>query len=202
MGAATAGAGAVGAITGAVQMIGANKDKKRIAREIANQKEVPLTNIADGMQVSTLGSDLQKEQQSQLAATQTSALQEGGTRALLGGIGRVTAANQDVNAQIAANLDEQQKQIDQVKAQDEANIRSTKEQRQQAKLAALSSQYNAASQNSAQGLGNVIGGLGMVGNSMSGMSEGEGDVSSGSSTSKINKKIKINPTTGKNIYAV
>lgn len=170
MGAATAvsaGSQALGSVMGAVQMISANKDKKRIAREIANQKEVPLTNIADGMQVSTLGSDLQKQQQSQLAATQTAALQDGGTRALLGGMGRVSANSQDVNAQIAANLDEQQKQIDQVKAQDTARIQSIKEQRQNAKLAALSSQYNAASQNSAQGLGNVIQGAGAAAGALS-----------------------------------
>lgn len=195
MGAATAGAGALGAVTGAVQMIGANRDKKRIAREIANQKEVPLTNIADGMQVSTLGSDLEKEQQARLAATQTSALQDGGTRALVGGMGRVTAASQDVNAQIAANLDEQQKQIDQVKAQDEGRIQSTKEQRQNAKLAALSSQYNAASQNASQGLNNIISGAGMAASAF--RSQNETD-----KTNSINKKIKISPVNGRDIYAV
>jgi hypothetical protein len=48
-----------------------------------------------------------KEQQAKLAATQTSALQ-GGTRAMLAGMGRVSAGSQNVNAQIeGANLDEQ-----------------------------------------------------------------------------------------------
>lgn len=169
MGAATAvsaGAGALGAITGAISTFSEMSNKKKIAKEIANQKEVPLTNIADGMQVSTLGSDLQKQQQSQLAATQVGALQDGGTRALLGGLGRVTAASQNTNSQIAANLDEQKKQIEQVKAQDQGRIQSAKEQRANAKLAALSSQYNAASQNQAQGIGNIIQGAGMVGNSL------------------------------------
>ena len=169
MGAATAisaGAGALGAVTGAVSMITEASNKKKIAREIAKQKETPLTNIADTMQVSTMGSDLQKQQQSQLAATQTSALQEGGTRALIGGIGSVTAASQDSNARIAASLDEQVANISNVRAQDEQRIQSMKDQRANAKLAALSSQYNAASQNQAQGMATMVQGAGMAGNAL------------------------------------
>ena len=174
MGAATAvsaGAGALGAVTGAIQTFSEMSNKKKIAREIANMKEVPLTNIADGMQVSTLGSYLQKEQQARLAATQTSALQDGGTRALLGGLGRVSANSQDVNANIAANLDQQQKQIQQIKAQDEESIRNIKEQRKNAKLAALSSQYNAASQNATQGIANIVQGAGIAGNALANKTE-------------------------------
>lgn len=169
MGAATAvsaGAGALGAVTGAVSMITEASNKKKIAREIAKQKETPLTNIADTMQVSTMGSDLQKQQQSQLAATQTSALQEGGTRALIGGIGNVTAASQDSNARIAAGLDEQEANISNVRAQDEQRIQSMKDQRANAKLAALSSQYNAASQNQAQGMATMVNSAGMAGNAL------------------------------------
>ena len=169
MGAATAvsaGAGALGAVTGAISMFTEASNKKKIAREIAKQKEVPLTNIADGMQVSTMGSDLQKTQQSQLAATQTSALQDGGTRALLGGMGAITARNQDANARIAAGLDEQVSNISNVRAQDEQRIQSAKDQRQANKIAALSSQYNAASQNQAQGMATMVQGAGMAGNAL------------------------------------
>lgn len=160
------GVGGVSAITSGIGMIGAGKQKKRIAREIANQKEVPLTNIADGMQVSTRGADLQKTQQAQLAATQTDALADGGTRALVGGIGRVSAESQNVNARIGANLDEQQNNINNVRAQDEARIQSIKEQRQNAKLAALSSQYNAANQTQATAMGNIAQSAGMAGNAL------------------------------------
>jgi hypothetical protein len=169
MGAATAvsaGAGALGAVTGAISMFTEASNKKKIAREIAKQKEVPLTNIADGMQVSTMSSDLQKTQQSQLAATQTSALQDGGTRALLGGMGAITARNQDSNARIAAGLDEQVSNISNVRAQDEQRIQSAKDQRQANKIAALSSQYNAASQNQAQGMATMVQSAGMVGNAL------------------------------------
>lgn len=162
MGAATA----LGAVTGAVSMITEASNKKKIAREIAKQKETPLTNIADGMQVSTLGSDLQKQENASLASSQISALQDGGTRALIGGIRSVTDGTQDANARIAAGLDEQVANISNVRAQDEQRIQMTKDQRQANKLAALSSQYNAASQNQAQGMANIIQGAGMAGNAL------------------------------------
>jgi hypothetical protein len=163
----SAGAGALGAVTGAVSMFTEASNKKKIAREIAKQKETPLTNIADTMQVSTMGSDLQKKQQSQLAASQTSALQDAGSRALIGGMGAITAGNQDANARIAAGLDEQVSNISNVRAQDEQRIQGMKEQRQANKMAALSSQYNAASQNQAQGLASIAQGAGMAGNALS-----------------------------------
>lgn len=174
MGAATAvsaGAGALSAVTGAITTFSEMANKKKIAKEIAKQKEVPLTNIADSMQVSTMGADLQKEQQAQLSATQTGALQDGGTRALLAGMGRVTSRSQDVNAQIAAGLDEQVNNINNVRAQDEQRIQVTKEQRQANKLAALSSQYNASSQNATQGMANTLQGIGAAGNAFANASE-------------------------------
>lgn len=162
------GIGGASAIMGGIQSLGAAKQKKKIAKEIANQKEVKLTNIADGLQVSTLGSDLQKQEQGRLAATQTNALAEGGSRALIGGIGQVAAGSQNVNANIAADLDAQQKNIDMMKAQDEGRIQMTKEQRQQAKLAALSGQYAASADAQAQGMGNMIQGVGMAGGALAG----------------------------------
>lgn len=167
MGAATAGAGALSAVTGAITAFSESKNKKKIAKEINNLPENKLSNIGDGMQVSTRGADSQKQEQGRLAATQIGALSDGGSRALIGGIGRVSEQNQNVNAEIGANLDEQQNNINNVKAQDEQRIQGTKEQRANAKLAALSSQYNASSQNMMAGIGGIVGGLGMAGTAAS-----------------------------------
>ncbi len=156
---AAAGVAGVGAITSVISAISEGKRKKKIAREIANLKENPLTNIAEGLQVSTRGADLQKEQQARLATTQVNTLQDAGSRALIGGIGSVSAANADVAENIGADLDMQQKQIDQIRAQDQGNIRGIKEQRAANKLAALSSQYNAANQSQQMGIGNALQGL-------------------------------------------
>jgi hypothetical protein len=165
----SAGIGGATAIMGGIQSLSAAKAKKKAAREAANMKDVPLTNIADGLQVSTIGANLQKEQQARLAAGQVDAMSEGGARSIIGGVGRVSAASQDVNNNISADLDQQQKNIDMTRAEDEGRIRGIKEGRYSDKLAALSSQYNAANDAQQQGYGNMIQGAGMAATSASGI---------------------------------
>lgn len=158
------------AVTGAViaagtaaysisQSVKAAKEKKAAANAIANQKAPELNNAGENLRVSTLGSDLQRQEQQQLAANQTQAAQEAGTRGVIGSVGKIAAGNQAVNAQTAANLDEQQKNIDFFKAQDSANIRGMEEGRFKDKLAALSSQYNSANQMQQQSIGNAMSSL-------------------------------------------
>ncbi len=142
------------------------KAKKEAARAINNMKAPEMQNAGENLQVSTLGSDLQREEQARNSATQVQAAQDAGTRGIIGSVGKIAAQNQRVNAQTAADLDRQQKEIDYFKAQDNATIRNLKEQRFRDKLAALSSQYNASSQNQQQAIGNAIQGTGMAINSL------------------------------------
>lgn len=157
----------VGLLGSGYQAIKGAKDAKDAQRALENYERQELTNIAEGLQVSTLGADLQREEQARLAATQVGALQGAGARGVIGGLGRVEAGNQQMNRQIGAELDAQQKQIDQMRAQDQANIRSMQEQREQQDVAALSSQYNAGNQMMWQGIGGVaqtgMAGLGAIG---------------------------------------
>lgn len=198
------GIGAAGMIAGGIQSSKAAKEKKKIANEIANQKEVPLANIADGMTVSTRGADLKKEGAMKLAATQTAALAEGGSRNVIAGIGSVDNNLKSTNAEVAANLDEQQNNITNVRAQDSGTIRMTKEQRQQAKLAALSGQYAAAQDSQAQGMGNMMQGAGMAGGAV-GAKYGKKDTlttTTGSDRRLKNNIIKIGESpSGLNIYS-
>jgi heme exporter protein D len=159
------GVSGVSMVSGVIGSFQAKKEKKRIAREIANQKRPELINAAEGLQVSTRGADLQREEVARNSAT---SLSDAGTRALGVGVGRVAAVNADSNAKIGANLDEQQKGIDMIRAQDNATIRGIKEGRSASDLAALSSQYNAAQQNGTQAMGNVLQGAGMAGNALTG----------------------------------
>lgn len=165
------GVGAATAIAGGIQANKAKKDKKRLAQEAANMKEVPLENVAEQLKVSTIGAKNRQEGQSALEAAQIDALQQAGTRGVLGGTASVAAGSQAVNKDISADLDLQQKEIDALKSQDAARIRDVKEERQRAKLAALSSQYNAANDAQQQGLGNVIQGVGMAGSAATGMTK-------------------------------
>ncbi len=161
------GVSAATAIAGGIQANKAKKDKKRAAQEAANMKDVPLENIANELKVSTIGAKNRQEGQSALEATQVDALQQAGTRGVLGGVGSVAAGSQAVNKDISADLDLQQKEIDAIKSQDAARIRSVKEERNKAKLAALSSQYNAANDAEQQGYGNIIQGVGSAGSAAS-----------------------------------
>jgi hypothetical protein len=172
----------IGAGTAAYSMsqsIKSGKEKRAAARAIAEQKAPELTNIGEGLQVSTLGSDLAKEEQGRLAASQVNAAQEAGTRGVIGSVGKIAAQNQAVNAQAAADLDRQQKEIDSFRAQDEGNIRGLKEQRFRDKLAALSSQYNSANQMQQQNIGNVISGTGYALGSLSASNKNSANSESG-----------------------
>jgi len=154
MGAMTAIA-ATGALASGIQAISGAKQRRDAKNALENYQRQELENVAEGLQVSTLGADLQREEQARLASSQVGALQGAGARGLLGGLGRVEAGNQMMNREIAANLDAQQKQIDQMYAQDQANIRGMQEQREVGDISALSSQYNAGNAMMWQGIGGI-----------------------------------------------
>jgi len=154
MGAMTAIA-ATGALASGIQAISGAKQRRDAKNALENYERQNLENVAEGLQVSTLGADLQREEQARLAASQVGALQGAGVRGLVGGLGRVEAGNQMVNREIGANLDAQQKQIDQMYAQDQANIRGMQEQREVGDISALSSQYNAGNAMLWQGIGGI-----------------------------------------------
>jgi len=147
--------GGIGLLGSGYQAIKGAKDARDAKNALENYQRQELSNVTEGLQVSTLGADLQREEQARLAATQVGALQGAGARGVLGGLGRVEAGNQMTSRQIAADLDEQQKQIDQMRAQDEANIRSMQETREQQDISGLSSQYNAGNQQMWQGISGI-----------------------------------------------
>jgi hypothetical protein len=72
-------------------------NRKAIAKEIANQNM--MNHIGDGMRVSTLGADLQKEQQAKLLQQQTRITRRR-YQSNVSRYGRVSAGSQNVNAQM------------------------------------------------------------------------------------------------------
>jgi hypothetical protein len=171
MGVASAISGGLGIVGGLAQTLTAARQEKEASRALENYKRQQLTNVADNLEVSTLGADIQRQEQSRLASSQIDALRGGGTRALLGGLGRVEAGNQNVNRQIAADIDMQQKMIQQQQAEDEARIRAMRENRENADVAALSSQVQAGRQDMWGGIGNMVRGVGMAGQAIGQMGQ-------------------------------
>lgn len=153
MGLATAG-------IGLYQTISASKEKRDAQKALEAYQRQQLQNQAENLRVSTLGADLQREEQARLASTQVDALQGGGSRTLVGGLGRVEAGNQAVNQQIGADLDQQQIANDRERMNEEIRIRGMQENRENADIDALSSQYQAGKQDANMGLGNIVQGVG------------------------------------------
>jgi hypothetical protein len=155
MGVATGIAAGVGILGSGFQAIKGAQQARDARRALEQYERQELRSPFEDVQVSTMGADLQREEQARLAATQTEALQGAGVRGLVGGLGRVEAGNQVMNAQIGADLDEQQRQLDMALAQDRTNIRGMQEQREMQDISALSSQFNAGNQQFMAGLGGI-----------------------------------------------
>lgn len=166
MGIGSAASGGLGMGMGIYNTIQGAKQASDAEDALNKYKRQELKNIAEGLQVSTMGADLQREEQARLASGQIGAAREAGTRGMIGSLGRIEAGNQRVNQQIGADLDMQQKQIDQMRAQDEANLRNMQENRENQDISALSSQYNAGKQGQADGLSQVTQSASMLGNSL------------------------------------
>lgn len=148
----TAIAGGVSALGGIYQAIQGAEQASAAQNALNNLKTPELTNVAQGLQVSTLGANLQREEGARQFATGVDALRSGGIRGVVGGLPSMALSQNIQNRTIGSDLDVQQKQIDQMEAEDSARIRALTEQRYQQDVAALSSQINAGQQSTMQGV--------------------------------------------------
>lgn len=184
--------GAAGAIIGGVggvakTILGASQASKA-RKAIENYKRQELTNAYEGLSVSTLGADLQREELARAAATSIGALQKSGVRGLVGGIGAVQQGVIQQSRQIGSDLDIQQKRIDELQAGDETRIQQMQERREEADLAGLGQQQNVGQQNLFSGIGDIAQGV----SSFSNIQKAEGNEFSGFNpkVSSVNAGIK------------
>lgn len=173
MGVAT-GVALAGVAVSAYSAHKAAKDKKKAAKALEDLKTPEATNVAENLTVSTRGADLRKEEAGRNSASAVDALRGGGARAIIGGIGNVQANNNAVSAEIGANLDEQQKDIDKMKANDEIRIQGIGEDRYKSDVASLSSQIDEAENTKRQAIGSAVQGLGSAAQSFKTYQAGKG----------------------------
>lgn len=145
----------IGGAASAAQAIQGAKQAKDAENALNNLKLPEWQNPYENMQVSTLGADLQRQESQRNAASEIEALQGAGVRGIVGGVGRVQSEEQRVNQQIAADLDRQQKELDQQKAQAYMQIKGVEEQRYRGDVEALSSQVNQGNQMMWTGIGGI-----------------------------------------------
>lgn len=153
--AASAG-NAMGVIGGFKKM----KEGKAMQREgragIENFEWEDLTNPYENLQVSTAGAEMRMDEAARVTATATQAARSGGTRGIVGSLGRIQAQNNLVNRDIAANIDEQQKSIDMAAAQDDTQTRAMIESRQANELAGYGQMMNVGMDMKYQGYADVM----------------------------------------------
>ncbi|WZE63591.1 virion structural protein [Maribacter phage Panino] len=159
MGAATILAG-VAIVGGAAKAISGASQKRNGKRAAARFKRQRLKNTQEGRRVSTLGADLAREEQARATASAVDALQSGGIRGSIGGVGDVVQANSEMERRIGVDLDRQQIDIDRAVAADEARIQAIQEGRDTQELNNIQQQVNAGNQQMWSGFGDMAAGAG------------------------------------------
>lgn len=156
---------------GVYKAIDSGKKAKRTREAIANYTRQTPKNAYEDLTVSTLAADLQREELARATASNVQLLKSGGVRGVVGGAGKVQQANVVASRTIGADLDRQQKAIDQLRAQDEVRIQNMIEKREEQDLAGLGTQLNVHEQGKQQGINTAVSGvgsaLGAVGGSQS-----------------------------------
>ena len=148
------GAAAAGGIAQTISGISRTNKAKKALAGFQRQR---LTNITEGMRVSTMGAELQTQEAQRRFATSVDALRSGGVRGLVGGLGQMEQQQQVGQQQIAADLDQQQQQIDMMRAEDEGRIRSMVENRESAAIAGLGAELQNARQTTNAGISGIAG---------------------------------------------
>lgn len=128
------------------QMISGASRASKAKKALENYQRQELKNVTEGLRVSTLGAEMKTEEAQRRFATTVEALQSGGVRGLVGGLGVAEQAQQQQQQQIAADLDRQQTQIETMRAQDEAAIRGMQETREGQEIAGLGQEVAAGRQ--------------------------------------------------------
>lgn len=165
----TAGVALYGAVS---KNIEARKIQKKADKAIDEFKWQELSNPYESMQVSTLGSDLLTEQTNVNTASATEALRNTGARGLAAGLGKIEAYRNNVNREIAANLDQQQKVIDKATADQEVRNQEELAKRQEAELQGLGQMKNVAMGMKYDSYGDIANSIGAMGSAFGGMNFG------------------------------
>jgi hypothetical protein len=154
---------ATGLAMGAAKFFSGRAQQRKGEKFINNFKWQELKDPYGDLSVSTLGADMRKEEASRTTATSVDALSQGGARTLLGGLGKAQDSNNQVNKDIAAGLDEQQKNLDKLSAGQMVANQTAIEKRQGDELAGYGQMMNQGMAMKSQGMDNAINAVGAFG---------------------------------------
>ena len=181
------GSAVLGAGTGIAGAISQGKQARNYQKQIENYQRQTLVNPYADLQVSTLGADKQREDLARTMTTYGNLAAMSGTRGIASLLPNLTQTQNDQTAKIAANLDEQQKQIDQLKSQGEMQVQGMTEQRENNDLLGLGQAYQTARAQQQQGINQIAQSVGSLGYAAAnGMFNGTTS-NNGSSLNSLNK---------------
>lgn len=144
----------------------ASEQKKEAKRALNSYDRQDLKNPFENVQISTVGSDLLREESGRTSANLVDAAQSGGARAIMGAIPKIQAYTNSENRDIQKYLDDQYQKREYAIAGDETNLRAMKENRDNANISALSSQIDKADQDMWNGISGMASGIAYGANSM------------------------------------
>jgi hypothetical protein len=116
------------------------KDKKAGEQALNNYERQDLNNAFENVKISTIGSDLLKEESQRTSANLVDASRNAGVRGILGGIPKIQEFTNNQNREAQKLLDDQVQKREYAIAGDETKLREIKEDRDNANLSAISSQ--------------------------------------------------------------
>lgn len=157
------GSAALSAGTGLAGYLSQGKQARKYQEQIQNYERQKLVNPFAGLQVSTLGADRQREDLNRTMTTYGNLASLSGTRGIASLLPNLTQTQNDQTAKIVANLDEQEKQRQQLIAQGDAQVQSMQENREFNDLQGLGNALQTARANQSQSMGMIAQGLGTLG---------------------------------------
>ncbi len=166
VGTATAIIGGLGTLAGGVQALSGNKRAKNAQNEINDYERQTLDNAFENIQISTMGSDLLKEQAGITSASLVDSAQQAGTRGILSTLPKIVGYTNNVNQEAAKMLDDQVQRRSYAIAGDNARIEGITENRDNANISALSSEVNAGRQDMWSGIMGGMNALSFIGNNL------------------------------------
>jgi hypothetical protein len=121
-----------------------------------------LSNPYANLSASTAGSDLRAEEAARLSSTTVEAARGGGTRGVVGAVGKIQAQNNLVNRDIGADLDAKTKELQMAAAGQDVNNQAIMEKRQEDELAGYGNMVNVGMDLKQQGRGALIAAAGAI----------------------------------------
>lgn len=156
------------------------KQKKEAQNELNDYERQDLTNAFENVKISTVGTDLMREENQRTSANLVDASRNAGIRGILGGIPKIQASTNDQNREAQVSLDNQVQKREYAVAEDNTRLRGIKENRDNANIAALSSQIDKGEQDMWDGITGAAKGISTIANNADFSSKDANKNSSGS----------------------